>query len=339
MARKRIDQADNKLPPRVSKNKYSYYLKTKDNKTITLGPISMPMSELWAVYNCELSKQRFTMTFDKLWYSFIDSPYFKELAPRTQKDYHQHSKKLLKVFGRVHVDNIKPVHIRQYLDIRGNQSRTQANHELASMSRVYRWGFERDYAKNNPCQGVSKFSIASRDEYMEDQEYISIYDEAIPAVKIAMEIAYLCAVRIGDIIKMNWSQVLETGIFIQQGKTGTKQIKQWTERLKKAIDLARINFPPKDQYSNIIQNANGQKYSYKTFNTHWLDAKKKADEKLGYEIKGTFHDLKAKGISDFEGASKDKQLFSGHKTESQVLVYDRKIKISPTLDIKNITEK
>ncbi|ENM8185462.1 integrase, partial [Salmonella enterica] len=42
--------------------------------------------------------------------------------------------------------------------------------------------------------------------------------------------------------------------------------------------------------------------------------------------------LKAKGISDYEGSSKEKQLFSGHKTESQVLVYDRKVKVSPTLD-------
>ncbi|MCD3105112.1 integrase, partial [Salmonella enterica subsp. enterica serovar Enteritidis] len=48
----------------------------------------------------------------------------------------------------------------------------------------------------------------------------------------------------------------------------------------------------------------------------------------------TFHDLKAKGISDYEGTAKDKQKYSGHKTESQVLVYDRKVKMSPTLDRK-----
>ena len=30
---------------------------------------------------------------------------------------------------------------------------------------------------------------------------------------------------------------------------------------------------------------------------------------------------------------KDKQLFSDHKTERQVAVYDRKVKISPTLDL------
>jgi hypothetical protein len=50
-------------------------------------------------------------------------------------------------------------------------------------------------------------------------------------------------------------------------------------------------------------------------------------------LKCTFHDLKAKDISDYEGSSREKQLFSGHKTESQVLVYDRKVRISSTLDL------
>lgn len=55
---------------------------------------------------------------------------------------------------------------------------------------------------------------------------------------------------------------------------------------------------------------------------------------LGRPLDCTFHDLKAKGISDYEGTAKDKQKYSGHKTESQVLVYDRKVKMSPTTDRK-----
>ncbi len=42
----------------------------------------------------------------------------------------------------------------------------------------------------------------------------------------------------------------------------------------------------------------------------------------------TFHDLKAKGVSDFEG---NKQDASGHKTLAQVATYDRKKKeVKPT---------
>ncbi|VFS89089.1 Uncharacterised protein [Kluyvera cryocrescens] len=38
-------------------------------------------------------------------------------------------------------------------------------------------------------------------------------------------------------------------------------------------------------------------------------------------------------------SSKDKQLFSGHKTEIQVTTYDRKVKISPTLNVPPLAKK
>ncbi len=46
----------------------------------------------------------------------------------------------------------------------------------------------------------------------------------------------------------------------------------------------------------------------------------------------TFHDLKAKGISDIEGSSRDEQQISGHKTERQVATFDRKVSVVPTVE-------
>lgn len=72
---------------------------------------------------------------------------------------------------------------------------------------------------------MDKFPKPQRDRYITDEEYRAIYNNATPAVRAAMEIAYLCAARVSDVLKMNWNQILEKGIFIQQGKTGVKQIK------------------------------------------------------------------------------------------------------------------
>jgi len=41
----------------------------------------------------------------------------------------------------------------------------------------------------------------------------------------------------------------------------------------------------------------------------------------GLKNRFTFHDLKAKGVSDFDG---DKKLASGHRSDSMIDVYDRK---------------
>lgn len=61
------------------------------------------------------------MTFGRLWEKFLASAYYSDLSPRTQKDYLQHQKKLLAVFGKVPADSIKPEHIRRYMDKRGTE--------------------------------------------------------------------------------------------------------------------------------------------------------------------------------------------------------------------------
>lgn len=336
MGQRRKNPEDNKLPKNVYRGKYKTYFKPSRNQTIALGPKDMSISETWRQYEVALSELTKVMTFSRLWHSFLGSAYFSELKPRTQKDYLQHQKKLIAVFGEVKADNIKPEHVRTFMDKRGLQSKTQANHEMASMSRVYKWGYERGYVKGNPCAGVMKFKAEVRDRYIADDEYQAVIECADDALFIGMEIAYLCAARVSDILNLRWEQILSDGVFIQQGKTGKKQIKAWTQRLRFAIDKAKLLH---DNTKYVVCNSFGEKYSYNGFNDLWTKARKEAGEKLGKTLDFTFHDLKAKGISDYQGSTKDKQLFSGHKTESQVLVYDRKVNVTPSLDRPLVSDK
>jgi hypothetical protein len=46
----------------------------------------------------------------------------------------------------------------------------------------------------------------------------------------------------------------------------------------------------------------------------------------------TFHDLKAKGISDLDGTLQEKQAISGHKSAGQTARYDRKTKIVDSVE-------
>ena len=70
----------------------------------------------------------------------------------------------------------------------------------------------------------------------------------------------------------------------------------------------------------LIHNKNGQKIPDETFSSAWQRLMKRAVAN-GLKERFTFHDLKAKGVSDFDG---DKKLASGHRTDAMVDVYDRK---------------
>ena len=130
MSRTRKNAEDNKLPPRVYKNKYSYYFKPTSRECMTLGKINdLSIAQVWVKYEEILNDAIDVMTFSKLWNKFLSSTYYLELSQRTQKDYLQHQKKLLAAFGKMKADNIKPAHVRLYMDKRGLKSKTQANHE------------------------------------------------------------------------------------------------------------------------------------------------------------------------------------------------------------------
>jgi len=198
---------------------------------------------------------------------------------------------------------------------------------------VFRWAYERGKVKMNPCQGVKQFKEKARTRYVFDNEYDALYSIATIPVKIAMEVAYLCCARQGDILDLKKTQLLHEGIMIQQSKTAVSQIKKWTDRLRRAISLAD-SLPLKEGMVSmyIIHQPSGSRYTRDAFNAQWMKAKKLAAEKFPeLEFNFTFHDLKAKGISDLEGTLHEKQEISGHKNASQTARYNRKISVVPVV--------
>lgn len=71
----------------------------------------------------------------------------------------------------------------------------------------------------------------------------------------------------------------------------------------------------------IIHDDHGQPIIESTFDSAWQRLMVKASH-LGLKERFTFHDLKAKGVSDFVG---DKQRAAGHRTARMADVYDRKV--------------
>ncbi|WP_447869881.1 tyrosine-type recombinase/integrase [Serratia fonticola] len=333
MAGKRKNHADNWMPPRVYRGRSVYEFRHSNGRTIKLCPLDAAQSTVWLEYEKYIEQQKNEETFKTLATRFLTSAEFTDLAFETQKDYQKYANKLMPVFGDVAPDNIKPEHVRRYMDKRGLKSKTQANREKTFMSRVFGWGYERGYVKGNPCKGVRQYKEVARERYITDAEYAAVYAAGDDIVKAAMELAYLCCARQSDILSLTRDQLVTAGIYIKQGKTGAKQIKAWSDRLIAALELANA-VPIKDGMASIyvLHQANGSRYTRDGFNSKWRNARlaaKAANPSI--DIDFTFHDLKAKGISDLEGSLTEKQAISGHKNSSQTAIYDRKVKIVPVV--------
>lgn len=328
--RKRKDPRMEWLPSRVYLTDYGYHFHPKAGGKVRIAPPDASKSAVLRAYE-EYVQEHDSTTFAALADKFLASDQFKDRQARTQKDYMTMTNTLKKVFGRVHVDDIEPIHIRQFMDIKGQKAKVSANRHKAVLSAIFSWGYERGLVKSNPVKGVRAFTEKARERYIEDWEYKLIYEHASDVLKAFMEISYLCAARKSDVLSLQRQALKPEGVYIRQGKSGVRQIKSWTDRLRNAVNLG-LSTPSSQPTMFVIHTRTGTKLTASGLRVHWNNAWEKALNEVATLEHFTLHDLKAKGISDFEGSLSDKQNFSGHKTASQVAVYDRKVKVTPTLD-------
>ncbi len=82
----------------------------------------------------------------------------------------------------------------------------------------------------------------------------------------------------------------------------------------------------------IIHQTGGSAYTRDGFNSRWSKPKEEAKLKFPEQsFDFTFHDLKAKGVSDLVGDLYEKRTITGHKNPRQTAVYDRKTEIVPVV--------
>lgn len=307
------------LPTRVYlKHGAYYYVTLPDRKWIRLGKSE---SDMYIALAKIKAIDAGTGKMDE----YLDR-YEKEVIPtkahRTQLDNRAEIKNLKQAFGKMLPENIKPKHVYAYLDARGVTSKVRANREKSLLSSVFssmvRWGI----VESNPCKVVKGFTEKPRDRYVEDWEYQAVIALASPVLRAAMEIAVITGMRQGDILKLRYSDLNDTGISLVQGKTGKKQIFEWTPALKEALKSARDQKRVADSAVHIIANERGQAYTSNGFKSNWQRLMNKAIETGAIQNRFTFHDLRAKAGSDAVGNAQE---LLGHASAATTKkVYERK---------------
>jgi len=194
----------------------------------------------------------------------------------------------------------------------------------------------------NPCDSVKTIKTASRARAPGDVDYFPFYKWLVQKKRTmhlaAIEIAYLCGSRQQDVLRLlehrpfrpkdDDCYVTPEGLHIWQAKTGKVQLKHWTPRLRAAVDMAKAWKKERDiQCPYLICTRTRSRYSRHGFNSIWIREQNDAHA-AGVIARFRFHDLKHKGVTDFEG---DKQNFSGHATRTMVEKYNHGVDSTATV--------
>lgn len=317
MGRKRTTRHD--LPPRMHEKGGTYYhvSTTLPRKWTSLGREKVLAMRRWAEIEGEVIPSQ-DCTFNA-----VGMRYMREVvpgkAPLTQRGNWIEFENLNKVFGQVPIDDIKPHHVRQYLDKRGRQAEVRANREKALLSHIFNharaWGYTE---KSNPCAGQKGFKEKGRDRYIEDDEFLAVWGKAHFTVQDAMDIAYRTGQRPADVIKIKRGDIRGGVLSIVQGKTGTKLSIEVKGKLAETIDriLAR---PHRITSVYLIQDEDGQALSMSALRSRFRKARKLA----GVDFQ--FRDIRAKAATDCDDLALAQKLL-GHKTRGMTEDYTRERK-------------
>ncbi|MDD5271397.1 MAG: tyrosine-type recombinase/integrase [Methylovulum sp.] len=334
MVKPRKNAEHNKLPKYVYIRRGFYIYRPhlgngKLGKDIKLCPVTAPLSELHKHYESLTCTNAPRKTLDWLFGQYLTSKQHAAKSVKTRAEYEKNAKTLRNtttksgtLFGQIDVERITPGTIRKYIDARDKP--VSANREVAFMSVCFSWAVERDLLKSNPCKEVRRNSEKPRTRYVTDEEYQRLYAMAAkyPHVQCAMEFAYLCRMRLCEVLDLKKSDIGTSGLHIRRRKGSRDNITTWTPRLEAVIKHC-TSLPTTHadiENPHLIRGQTGDKLTESGFQTLWQRLMVNAAEN-GLE-RFTFHDLKAKGVSDTEG---NKQEASGHRTAAMVDTYNRKL--------------
>ncbi|MFI2810184.1 tyrosine-type recombinase/integrase [Microbulbifer sp. JSM ZJ756] len=325
------------LPQYVERYKNGYRVNRRGHPTCHLASIDASRSDVWRAYErWQADQVQKTFTVADLIDNYFSSPqYTKELKPSTQQDYERYSKKIRASFGEMDPNQITSPVVQMFMDARGAKYPTAANRERTFLGILMNWGKARGFVSiEDPTDAVRPFKEGPGGRYVEDWEYEAFWhwlgSHGHTMHQCAMEIAYLCAARHQDVIALTRADIQEDGLLVYQQKTGKKQLKLWTARLREAVDKAlATNTQARIQSAHILRSRTGRAFTRTGFNSVWQREQREALKAGALQQRFRFHDLKIKAASDFEG---DVQQFTGHKTRSMAERYNRTPDRVVTLD-------
>jgi integrase len=342
-----------KLPDNVwfdatgaGKWRLNYYNEYHQRKTRRLCGPEATLSEIWQA--TEAQQPKIIATFTTLSSDFQQTFMWRELSASTQKDYLNCHLAIISrdttggKLGNIPLTQWTVVVVRKYRDKRAESSKSRANKELSYIKRVFAWAHEYGIVPINPATGVKKLKIEPRQHYAEDSDYHYFFNIAKQSgywyVAPAMELAYLCRMRMCEVLDLTDANEQENGLIIYRRKGSKTNITEWQPRLraiwdelkqKRATILKDRRQPSPiraDQRHLFISERTGDKIDTSTMQTAMqrinIFAKEQA-LKDGVEFTHfTFHDLKRKGISDTNAI--DRMASAGHRSPEMMKVYDVK---------------
>lgn len=260
MGRKR--KHDTHLPKRVYIKRGSYQYVDASGKSHTIGRVSKPTNKypvvaIWEVHKWIKEHTQFPSVgsnplINDIFNKF-ENRHVPTLSKGTQRGYKTRLIPLRLAFGMIDPESLTKKHIYQYrearLDSRAKNPKlsiAEINKEVGVLSSAMSKGIEYGLVSKNVCIGIKKLDY-EREEVKDvtDEQFMAVYSVMRPMMQAAMWIYFLTGKRRTELLRLKIDDIQEEGIIftLNKKKKTTKQVIEWSDQLRKAVQFALDNRP------------------------------------------------------------------------------------------------
>ncbi|PJE26048.1 site-specific tyrosine recombinase XerC [Pseudooceanicola marinus] len=222
----------------VKGREYIYFRKGKYRRRLPSNPDSEEFSiEYWATRNGQRKRQVKT-TWHALITSYFQSANYRSLSKGSKANYRRHCEEIREKNGDKDMRAFRRKHALAARDAL-QDTWSKANERVAVLSILCKHAVDLEWIERNPVEGIEK---------LKGGEYAPWPDEALSAftklceeknlnlARTAFELAIGTGQRLGDCIKMKWSDLDGEYIRVTQEKTGADLWIYCPTRLRQYLD-------------------------------------------------------------------------------------------------------
>lgn len=272
-----------------------------------------------------------TGTIGELVREFMASAQFKnDLGERTQSDYLEASKHILKIFSAMQVSDVQPQHIARYLRIERASAPVRANREIAFLGSAFQFGIECGLSSANPCRQVRRNKEKPRSRCPSWADIDGLYNvakakgDSSHVLGLMAKFAALTGRRRAEFREMRQDDLTADGIRVgfakaKKGEADRRGLIEWTDDLRDLFkELASIERQPS---LFVWTTRQGQPYTEQGFKAMWNRIMEDWLKLPGTE-RFTFHDLRAYYVTVMVGRGENPETHANPATSRRV--YDRR---------------
>lgn len=249
--------------------------------------------------------------------AYYKSTKFESLAERTKADYTKYRSRFEANAGKAPVAQIERKHVIAWRDqLAKSNSPHFANYWLRVTRVLFEYGKDIGEVSDNPAKGVQEVKYDKQEPKPWPRNLIKAARKARPygdRTRLLFELLYCTGQRVGDVLKLKWTDLRGNSISIKQNKTKVALLIPITAELKECLRRA-----PRDGETILTAYKKITPWSYRGAS----DAMMTLRREIGAEAHN-IHAIRHTVASEIGAAGSDDEIASvtGHTTKAMVAHY------------------